>query len=388
MALLFPGVLIRRERLRRSWSQEGLCRGICAVSYLSKIEQGKAEASGEVLRLLMARLELPWLDGPETLAAAQMLIERCYEAVFACDERALESLRPEFAALEAGLRYSPCAPDAALLAGLLARPQRPAGAELEPFFDQRQLGLQRMLQGRHEEALRLYPCAYLYLKTGIDIYEQGSSDAMALEHLHRAYELAAEGGYAHTMLLAKLFMGNCYCNAVDLDNMEKHYKVAERLARALRNPERLRDVGYNRAAAQLEAGDIAPAYAWFSSVKEPTALELHKLAICCEKLGRRAEALAALEKADALAAELPYGPLVVQGCGLVRCRLEHPDYLQCPEYGEQLLDFFVRCRSELPVGYASFHLPWVLEWHTAARQYRAAYELLRGFPTRPLLKRF
>ena len=34
----FIGILIRRERLRQNYSQEGLCRGICAVSYLSKIE--------------------------------------------------------------------------------------------------------------------------------------------------------------------------------------------------------------------------------------------------------------------------------------------------------------------------------------------------------------
>lgn len=36
------GLLIRQARLQRDWSQEGLCRGICAPSYLSKIEQGKA----------------------------------------------------------------------------------------------------------------------------------------------------------------------------------------------------------------------------------------------------------------------------------------------------------------------------------------------------------
>lgn len=39
------GLLIRQARLRLNWSQEGLCRGICAPSYLSKIEQGKAAPS-------------------------------------------------------------------------------------------------------------------------------------------------------------------------------------------------------------------------------------------------------------------------------------------------------------------------------------------------------
>ncbi|MGN1073415.1 MAG: helix-turn-helix domain-containing protein, partial [Eubacteriales bacterium] len=81
MGLLFPGAVIRRERLRRSWSQEGLCRGICVVSYLSKIEQGKTEASPEVLRLLFERLGVPWYDDQATLDAAEALAERCYEAV-------------------------------------------------------------------------------------------------------------------------------------------------------------------------------------------------------------------------------------------------------------------------------------------------------------------
>ena len=28
------GFRLRQERMRRDWSQEGLCRGICAVSWL------------------------------------------------------------------------------------------------------------------------------------------------------------------------------------------------------------------------------------------------------------------------------------------------------------------------------------------------------------------
>ena len=55
----FVGTLIRRERLRQNLSQEGLCRGVCAVSYLSKIEQGKAAPSPEVTELLLHRLGVP-----------------------------------------------------------------------------------------------------------------------------------------------------------------------------------------------------------------------------------------------------------------------------------------------------------------------------------------
>ena len=50
MIVPFPSALIRYERLKRNWSQEGLCDGICAVSYLSKIEQGKAEPNPQLLQ--------------------------------------------------------------------------------------------------------------------------------------------------------------------------------------------------------------------------------------------------------------------------------------------------------------------------------------------------
>ena len=54
----YQGYLIYRTRIQRNWSQAGLCKGICAVSYLSKIETGKAEPSEEILQLLMDRLDL------------------------------------------------------------------------------------------------------------------------------------------------------------------------------------------------------------------------------------------------------------------------------------------------------------------------------------------
>ena len=74
------GLLIRRERLARAWSQEGLCSGICGTSYLSKIEQGKAAASEEVLALLFARLGLSWTDDADGALHAQT--EACMEALF------------------------------------------------------------------------------------------------------------------------------------------------------------------------------------------------------------------------------------------------------------------------------------------------------------------
>ncbi|MBR6570574.1 MAG: helix-turn-helix transcriptional regulator, partial [Clostridia bacterium] len=96
MSAPFPSALIRYERLRRNWSQEGLCEGICAVSYLSKIEHGKAEPGEEILRALMKRLDLEWHGGEEA-QEARVLLDELQEAHFSLDmaqqERLLERLK-------------------------------------------------------------------------------------------------------------------------------------------------------------------------------------------------------------------------------------------------------------------------------------------------------
>lgn len=380
MNQLFPGVLLRRERLHRNWSQEGLCQGICSVSYLSKIEQGKAEAAPEILRQLFERLKLPWHDSTEEREAGLELTEQFYESLLSCDSKALDTVRQEFFAQEDCLQNGPYALDAMLMRGFLSEPQSPADEMAEPYFDRRQLALQRVLQNKNEEAMRLYPCAYVSLMAGISAYERGGNYGRALEYLRECYERAAAEGQAYLMMLSRVYMGNCYCNQVDLENMSVHYRIAERLARALGDENILSEIRYNTAAAQIESGRFTEAYAYFTAIQKPRMMDLHKLSVCCEKLGKKEEALDALGKAAKMESDYPPTELARRMCRLVRFRLEYEDYLCRPEYGKALLAVFDECRKLLPIGYASFHLPWVMEWYTATRQYRLAYELSNDFP--------
>ena len=376
---LYPGAVIRQAREERQWSQEGLCSGICAVSYLSKIEQGKAEASPELLRLLFARLELAWYDDEETLLWAKELTERFYEAVFSYDGTALSECEAELTVQTERLTHCVYAPDAALMQAFLQKDAALAEA-FEPYFDNMRLALLRLLQGRDEEAMRLYPCAYLSLMAGIGAYERGGSYTHAVELLRSSYEQAAANGEARLMLPAQMYMGNCYCNQRNIEEMNAHYRIAIRLAHALVDTEAIVHMRYNAASAQLETGKYDAAYRYFSALETHTVMSLHKLAVCCEKLGKSEEALDALDRAENMPSEYPPTALAQRMCALVRFRLEHTDYLRLAEYGEMLLAVFAECRRSLPIGYASFHLPWVLEWYTASRQYRLAYELIRDFP--------
>ena len=134
---------------------------------------------------------------------------------------------------------------------------------------------------------------------------------------------------------------------------------------------------YNMASTQMECGKFEESYQYFHSLEEPSILELHKLAICCEKLGKPEEAQAALHAADEK--DIECHPVERKMCDVVRYRLAHSDYLTDERYGALLLDVFRTLRQKMPKGFARFHLPWVREWLTANRKYREAYELMLDF---------
>ena len=377
------GFIIRRERMRRDWSQDGLCRGICAASYLSKIEQGRVTASEDILRLLYERLELPWYGGESAMSGLSERLDELYELAYSGEFKALNAAVTALREEKPELLLSPAAADISVLSEIAAwRGGTDAGVDagMEQYLSPRGLALLRLMQDRDAEAAAICPSALCSYWAGVAQYESGRSYTAAVENLQRAYSLAAGEGRARLMMLSRAYIGNCYCNQLDVENMEAHYTVAERLATALHDAGMLASIRYNRAATALETGDYESAYRYFSALEEPTAMALHKLAICCEKLGRRDEAFSALNRAAAVEdTHMPAG-LAEEMLSLVRRRLENPDYLRDADYGAALLDCFERCSRELPIGYAGFHLPWLLEWYTANRQYKLAYELMNEFP--------
>jgi len=99
------GLLIRKRRQEREWSQAALCNGICAVSYLSKIEQGKVESSPEVLDLLFRRLDIQWQDDPAFCREAAAWFEEYYDRLFSGED--LQDMTQELLLRETVYRNSP-----------------------------------------------------------------------------------------------------------------------------------------------------------------------------------------------------------------------------------------------------------------------------------------
>lgn len=384
MSVPFPSALIRYERLKRNWSQEGLCEGICAVSYLSKIEQGKAEPGEEILSALMKRLDLEWHGGEEA-QEVRGLLDELLEAELSLDEKARSKLMKRISAIRPICLNGPYMLDLLLLEQLHLYKVDADAAVISAFedcFTPKQRAIWLMIQERYEEALALMPVSYVYLGSGSAAYFSGQY-TQATERLLQACTLAAEEGRARVLLQARTLLGNCYSDQNDYEAMCRHYQSARRLALDLGDDYILEAIRYNTAATQMHMGMYEEACRYFSSMEKPYALALHKLAVCQEKLGM---AEAALQTLDHVAAndrifandgDYPGWPWVERMCALVRYRLEHPSYVREPAYGEMLLTAWRDMQKELSNGYVRFHQPWVEEWYVANRQYKQAYELQR-----------
>lgn len=379
----FLGALIRRERLRQNLSQEGLCRGICAASWLSKIEQGKAEAADDVLFPLLERLGIEYESDPDFLAQAEQIVEEGYALLFSGRPDSPE-FRERLDWLYENRARCACSPwflDAMLLEAEWKSKLPPELAEFASVMDERQYAMYLYLRLRvneedtTEELLRLAPCAYYTYVAACWRLQHGKYLA-AYGLYQRTYDLAAREGEPHLMAVAELGLGGCASAIADWESMLEHYQIARKLLQAVGDPTgAISVIDYNTAATYLDMGQAERALPLLESVGPRDALCCHKLAIALERLGRRGEALEAVKKGREVEAHSTAQPAMKEMLDLVEYRLLHQDYLKDKTYSALMEDTFALLRRATPAGYIRFHLPYYLEVLEAERRYKEAYRL-------------
>lgn len=369
------GRVIYTQRIAKNWNQEDLCRGICAVSYLSKIETGKAEPSGDILDQLLERLEIR-IDEASEKAAAK-LAEDAYELVFAAMNQEFRERMNETDISVYSATGS--AADLELLKQLASADPQPLSANAEAGMDQRQKAVQRIIQGNCEEALRLYPNAWMHLMAGIDSFEKDAV-AAAAEHFSNSYTLAGAEGHVRVMLSAALYQFRCASRMHDQPKMKEVSERAYRIAKALGERNTAVLIEYNIALSELEAGNYEEAYAFFASLETPNQLALLMKAAAAEKTGRTEEAKEAVKQAQKMRSKNSRNETAAKLLNLIAFRLKQPDYLSDERYGEILKDCFESFHRDPLSGCESLLIQWMLEWYQAARQYKKAFELLAEYP--------
>ena len=389
----YVGALIRTRRLERSYSQEGLCRGICAVSYLSKIEHGVVTPSDEILQKLFAALDLTYTTDEATLSALRADIDACFAAFW--EDRDAPDARARLQAAHDVLSCSPLHLSGLLFDALQAYMQgdiAAACALLDRLSSQQaQLDTDNLVR--------------LHLLTGLCASEDASALSafsraetltpspitahfLALAHyLHgryhdalrfaaQAYARAAQAGNVFFMTQAAFLEGACYSNLYEYALMQAAFDRVRALAPG--NASLLRAVDYNLGASYVAVGDAAQALPYLlRACSEDTAPEsrfftLHKLALTYQLLGRTEEGLQTLAQAQTVLdtnADLPalYHDLL----RLIRLRFT-PGYARTEEYLGLARMLYRDTDTQIHHGFSLFHAPLLLEALCAHRLYKEA----------------
>lgn len=379
--LRWCGVLLKKKRVEKGWSQESVCTGICAVSTLSKIESGTATGSEEILELLAARLELSGLPAAEEKRAEEVQILRMLEqgenekALHRMDE--LEKKRKEEGRL----------PDLTwiLLLGLLQQDMDWQNLEdAIPLMNQTERILYALLNREYETAAALRPKAWVLLYCMSGMYRDRQPESQVLEMGLRAYEKAAEEGELLLMGLISTYQAMVCSNLFDLPSAFRFMERAQKIFTRLQTWKLLNEVNYNLACTWMTVGEFEKAIASFEQMGSlDTFMPLLKLAICYEQTGNPSRAVLLLEQARAAQADGWSEKMKSAMIGLCAYRLEHEDWLHDPHYGKLLMNLFDQLthseEGHLHKGFAQFYLPWVIQWLKSSRQYARLSEILESF---------
>ena len=406
----YTGYLIRRERLAQNLSQEGLAKGICAVSYLSKIEQGQVEPGQEIIDRLFAALHIDFVRDPQLEKEAERQLEKFFflrEADALCEEQRafFEKQGQVLSRSEFALSYN-----VYLMCLEADRNDKDAVKarfeKLNPFLSCMPLRVRQealFCLGRKtedpkeaavifEEAARLMPhCDILNAQASCMSYlgEYGKSRELT----QQALSLAFEQGNVVVMIRCCLRLGVDACNRFEMDMAKRYFQRAMALERG-RSMDIKKYVDYNLGSTYLELERDEEAFFYLIQAEEDEWNDQHnlllhqKLSILYSRLGemgkaREQAALARsfLGKAERLNAAGKH--LYVTMIRFAEL-LTEKDAMDLHEYEQVLRTLYVETKNTFGHGFMQFYGRYLVELLKQQRKYKEALKILEemGFPVK------
>lgn len=397
----YTGYLIRRERLAQNLSQEGLCRGICAVSYLSKIEQGLVEPGEEIIDGLFHALGVDFVRDPELEEEAQQQLERFFflreaeephEEQIAFFERYGERLaRSEFALSYGVYRLCRKADEH------LKEETRACFEKLKPFLACMPARVQQealFAYGRKtenpqeaaaifEQAARLRPSCVV-LNTLANCYCSMGRYGKSMELTERALSLAFEQGNVLVMIRACFRLGLEACNRHEMELAKRYFARVIALSRGQRK-DFSKYIHYSLGSSYLELGQTEEALRHLKQSKEDETNHQHnlllhqKLAIAHVLLGNREAARREVNIAKCFlpkAQAMPIAGRVLFG-EMIRFAelLAEADGQETPEYEKNLRLLYTRTMDAFGFSFRQFYGGFLVALLKKQRRYKEALQI-------------
>jgi|HigsolmetaAR206D_1030411.scaffolds.fasta_scaffold00003_48 tetratricopeptide (TPR) repeat protein len=413
------GSFIKLKRMELNLSQEQLCEGICASSYLSRIENNKLIPDGEIYRLLLERLGLDYNDLIREADSVDEEIEDWYRELlkgkytelmgFAPAERDIEDLkrRADLVGGETGFKFRAVycryllnrgrLEEATSLLGQLGQ-VIPQEANRAFFIYTNVLMFHYMMRDNYEPAIQaglelMKVKGFAQLadeeEVGIFFYNLALSYSnlnrfkMAREYAKQALDLFNNGYCLERALSTLLLLGICLNNMQEWNEAMHVYELAEKVLRYL--PENfhsyyLGKINNNRGNCMEAQGKYQEALAYYQDALKyihgrDRIIPFLNMIYCCYEEGKYDEAKKWMVEAHKVGKESVQEIYRLQlEVFSVLLSEEEPSIREIVRIQTQCLDFFMANRQlQLAVRYSKLFLGL----YEKKRYYKSANEMYR-----------
>lgn len=391
------GLIIKKNRLEQNMSQESLCHGICAVSYLSKIENGSVKADIEIISKLFLELGITFNE-----VVSEEDEEEIY---FALDNIFIEKLKFD-RAKEILNKYSSMIYSTKVLTYLTLEFIVKAKEDFkmvdaktfltyENYADKKQLYYFYMVLGKFyldfindkEKALFYFEKAYMINPEGKGLFNIGVSYYIdgdynrAIEYFNKDFTLEIELGNIDDAVIDCIYLANTYSNLNSIPLMEKYYNKALKLSKNVDDNVK-GNIYYNLGATYIKSDSIKSMK--YLKMAEDIGYGIdsfylyQKLVLVNLDLGNKEEAIKYLVKSKAAAhyEKLDNDRYIQHMIRMLEIICNDNNCLKNIEYGDLLSKLFYVKDGSMHYGFKLFFASYYVEWLKSNRKYKEALEVM------------
>lgn len=391
------GLIIKKNRLEQNMSQESLCHGICAVSYLSKIENGSVKADMEIISKLFLELGITFSEVVSE--------EEEGEIYSALDNIFIEKLKFD-RAKEILNKYSSIIYSTKVLTYLILEFIVKANEDFksvdekrflayENYADKKQLYYFYMVLGKFyldfindkEKALFYFEKAYMINPEGKGLFNIGVSYYIdgdynrAIEYFNKDFILEIELGNIDDAVIDCIYLANTYSNLNSIPLMEKYYDKALKLSKNIDDNVK-GNIYYNLGATYIKK-DSRKSLKYLKMAEDigygiDCFYLYQKLVIVNLDLGNNEEAIKYLAKSK-YAAHYEYldnDTYIQHMIRMLEIICNDNNYLKNVEYGDVLSKLFYVKDGSMHYGFKLFFASYYVEWLKSNRKYKEALEVI------------
>lgn len=388
------GMIIKQKREEIGISQEALAKGICAVSYLSKIENEQVIGSEQIMSALFNKLEIEYVVDIDVIARFKseyikwldlLTYEDDLEEIYSVDMYHLANRMINSSEIINALfyksfyenRYEMDTFDIKQLKGFAANmdsTQLVLLALIESYYNHN--------KGKLKQAIDVLNRTLIYDTVGlircqlVRLYFLSGMYSEAIEEGKRALVICAENGRLNSMHMITLLIAYSYSNLFDEENMIKYYNLSDKYTKYLKRPLSVEE-DYNIGASYLTLGKYELAQTYLEkAMNNRTNLDIvrQKLGFVYALLGKSDDAL---NQVDILkkSNEVLYQKSAV----IIELIATDSKYLESKRYLDLLEESYEYVLSFSHHGYSQFFALLLKEAYIANRMYKKALEITEKF---------